>query len=241
MPRAWRAFHRAEVFRSALSFSEDLAGLLERALDALIASEEKRRFAIGPSAARETGGIRSTRRTPTPRPKPSAPSALRPEQDPKRARPSSAEPAPRSEQDPGRPCPTSANPPPCSELDPGRLRPTSANPPPCSEQDPGRPVPATGRSRPSAYTPAHVLRAVWERDQGRCTHVDPATGRRCDERRFIELDHVEPRAFGGPATVDNLRLTCRAHNQHAARRVLGEQYVEAAIRRARARGAKDFG
>ena len=73
--------------------------------------------------------------------------------------------------------------------------------------------------------PAHVRRAVWVRDGGRCTYVSPA-GQRCRERHFLEFDHVTPVARGGLSTVDNLRLRCRAHNQEEAKRALGPAFMK---------------
>ena len=61
--------------------------------------------------------------------------------------------------------------------------------------------------------PAHVRRAVYVRDGGRCAFVS-VEGHRCGERRFIEFHHVMPRAAGGKATVENIQLRCRAHNGH---------------------------
>jgi len=86
-----------------------------------------------------------------------------------------------------------------------------------------RPRPA----RPSArkrHIAAEVRRAVWVRDQGRCTFVSTA-GRRCNERRFLEFDHVEPVARGGRATVDGMRLRCRAHNRYEAERAFGAEFM----------------
>ena len=50
------------------------------------------------------------------------------------------------------------------------------------------------------HIPAQVRRAVWERDQGRCTFVSES-GHRCGSPKFLEFDHVEPVARGGQATV----------------------------------------
>jgi hypothetical protein len=86
-----------------------------------------------------------------------------------------------------------------------------------------RPRPA----RPSArkrHIAAEVRREVWVRDQGRCTFVSTA-GRRCNERTFLEFDHVEPVARGGRATVDGMRLRCHAHNQYEAERAFGAQFM----------------
>ena len=67
----------------------------------------------------------------------------------------------------------------------------------------------TGRS-----VPAVIKRAVWERDQGRCSYVDPTTGRRCSSRHLLQIDHIRPWARGGSAQLDNLRLLCHAHHRH---------------------------
>jgi 5-methylcytosine-specific restriction endonuclease McrA len=77
-------------------------------------------------------------------------------------------------------------------------------PAPTTAPVPGRPA--------SRHIPAHVRREVWERDGGQCSFVS-AAGRRCGETGFLEYDHITPFAQGGAATVDNIRLLCRAHNQ----------------------------
>ncbi len=68
---------------------------------------------------------------------------------------------------------------------------------------------------------AAVRREVWTRDAGRCVFVGPG-GVRCQTRKFLELDHIKPRALGGADVVANLRLLCRAHNDAERRRILGE-------------------
>jgi 5-methylcytosine-specific restriction endonuclease McrA len=79
---------------------------------------------------------------------------------------------------------------------------------------------ATASRKASRHVPAAVRRAVWERDGGRCTFLG-ATGARCAERGWIEFDHRWPHGDGGTATVDNVRLLCRSHNQHEARNYFG--------------------
>ncbi|HEY2954716.1 MAG TPA: HNH endonuclease, partial [Candidatus Eisenbacteria bacterium] len=81
-----------------------------------------------------------------------------------------------------------------------------------------------GRSRGSRHIPAAVRRAVHERDGGRCAFVSDA-GKRCAATRFLEIDHIEPVARGGEATLENLRLLCRAHNQYAAEREFGVEFM----------------
>ena len=87
--------------------------------------------------------------------------------------------------------------------------------------------PRRGQRRPTTGTrhvPAHVRRAVWERDQGRCTFVSEA-GRRCTASKLLEFDHVHEVARGGEATVEGIRLLCRAHNQYAAERTFGPEFM----------------
>ena len=94
-------------------------------------------------------------------------------------------------------------------------------------------------SRPSTsprHIPAAVRRAVWERDGGRCTFVG-ASGKRCPARGMLEFDHRVPVAQGGQGTVENVRLVCRAHNQYAAERAFGADFIHAKRRAARERAA----
>ena len=82
------------------------------------------------------------------------------------------------------------------------------------------------RSDDARHVPASVKRAVWQRDGGRCTFVGES-GHRCESRTRLEFDHVEPVALGGHATVNGLRLRCRAHNQYAAERAFGRDFMNA--------------
>jgi len=79
----------------------------------------------------------------------------------------------------------------------------------------------------SRAIPAHVRRAVWRRDDGRCAFV--GTRGRCTERAFLELHHVTPFGHQGPATVENISLRCRAHNVYEAEAVFG-RYDPSAVR-----------
>jgi 5-methylcytosine-specific restriction endonuclease McrA len=97
---------------------------------------------------------------------------------------------------------------------------------------PSTPANPSVPSKSSRYVPAHVRRAVYERDDARCAHVD-AEGRRCTERSHLEIDHLVPWALGGPSTVDNLRLACRGHNAQAARQAFGTAFIDRRIERRR--------
>jgi len=68
--------------------------------------------------------------------------------------------------------------------------------------------------------PRPVQRAVSQRDGGQCGFVSK-DGHRCTERTFLEFHHIQPYARGGLATVENISLRCRRHNQYEAQLVFG--------------------
>jgi hypothetical protein len=68
----------------------------------------------------------------------------------------------------------------------------------------------------SRQIPAAIRRAVWARDHGRCAFK--GHDGRCVESGFLEFHHVVPFAAGGPSTLENLELRCRAHNRYEAER-----------------------
>jgi 5-methylcytosine-specific restriction endonuclease McrA len=74
------------------------------------------------------------------------------------------------------------------------------------------------------HVPAGVRDQVFVRDTGRCTFVG-ANGQRCGSARHVQIDHVEPVARGGSATIDNLRLLCAQHNRLEAERIMGRKGV----------------
>ena len=80
-----------------------------------------------------------------------------------------------------------------------------------------RPRAAAAPAPGSRHVPAEVQRQVWKRDGGRCAFV--AHGRRCTETSFLEYHHLHPYALGGEATVANIALRCREHNQYEAEMV----------------------
>jgi len=63
-------------------------------------------------------------------------------------------------------------------------------------------------------------------------------GNRCPERGRVQLDHFPvPSSCGGPATSDNLRVRCAAHNLLAAEKFFGRDRVLQKIAASRARVA----
>ncbi len=81
----------------------------------------------------------------------------------------------------------------------------------------------------SRHVPAAVRRAVHERDGVRCRYVDEA-GRRCPERHQLEYHHVHPFGMGGPHSLANVRLLCRAHNLRAAEQDYGRKVIDRHLR-----------
>ncbi|HYS79147.1 MAG TPA: HNH endonuclease signature motif containing protein [Anaeromyxobacteraceae bacterium] len=88
--------------------------------------------------------------------------------------------------------------------------------------------PRAAPTRPSAsprHIPAEVKRAVWTHDGDRC-QWPVASGGVCGSTRRLELDHIVPVARGGASTIANLRVTCRVHNQYAARQAFGDAWMD---------------
>ena len=83
-----------------------------------------------------------------------------------------------------------------------------------------RPRASRGTAPGSRDVAAKVRRVVGLRDDGRCTFVGKS-GRRCNERAFIEFHHDEPYGVGGEATAGNIQLLCRAHNAFESERFYG--------------------
>jgi hypothetical protein len=89
----------------------------------------------------------------------------------------------------------------------------------------GRSSAPTPRQR-ERHIPAAVRRAVFGRDEGRCSYVE-AGARRCAETRWLEFHHLKPFAIGGDPTLSNIALRCRAHNALAAEADFGRAFVMA--------------
>jgi hypothetical protein len=68
--------------------------------------------------------------------------------------------------------------------------------------------PAKVRSR---YIPMQTRRKIWQRDKGFCQYVDPTTGKQCNSRHGLQLDHIERYSEGGSHEPENLRLLCGPH------------------------------
>jgi 5-methylcytosine-specific restriction endonuclease McrA len=76
----------------------------------------------------------------------------------------------------------------------------------------------------SRHIPAAIADQVFVRDQGQCTYVSPG-GVRCRAKSNLEIDHEIPFAMGGPSSLENLRLLCRAHNALHAQKQFGAEFI----------------
>src|SRR4051812_4126230 len=91
-----------------------------------------------------------------------------------------------------------------------------------------RPNPKAKTTGPSPRPmPASVRRHVYVRDEGRCTFVGES-GNRCPETGMLEYDHVDGWARTHTHDRDRIRLRCHAHNQHAAEKMYGREFMERA-------------
>lgn len=75
------------------------------------------------------------------------------------------------------------------------------------------------------YIPALIKETVSLRDGGRCTFIG-TDGRRCNTKRCLEYDHINPLALGGQTEIGNIRLLCRCHNVLEAERKLGWEFMQ---------------
>ncbi|OFZ81916.1 MAG: hypothetical protein A2583_05700 [Bdellovibrionales bacterium RIFOXYD1_FULL_53_11] len=99
--------------------------------------------------------------------------------------------------------------------------------PPCGDSC-SAPTPGPRRATPPArsrYVPAHIKRALHARAGMRCEYISPLTGQRCACTRALQYEHVHPFALGGPATLQNMKLLCPAHNTQTAIETFGREHM----------------
>jgi 5-methylcytosine-specific restriction endonuclease McrA len=173
---------KLELARALLSHANptgDLAVVVERALDALIARLEKRRF--GQREPRDAGGA-------------TAQSAVKPaEAKPAEAKPAEAKPA---EAKPAEAKPAGAR------ANESRHSQVLAHTPRSFEMRG-----AEGRSPRRKHIPNVVRRELVARNGARCSFISE-DGKCCQERGFLQLHHRHPWARGGADTLANLALLC---------------------------------
>ncbi len=73
--------------------------------------------------------------------------------------------------------------------------------------------PKTVLPKPDSRAPGRATRReVSERDGCQCTYVAD-DGHRCESTAWLQFDHIEEWAGGGPTETDNLRMLCHAHHR----------------------------
>jgi hypothetical protein len=67
---------------------------------------------------------------------------------------------------------------------------------------------------------------VIARDEERCAYVDDSSGKRCEARGCLQIDHRHGLARAGKHDSGELRLLCAAHNQYEADRLYGRAFMD---------------
>jgi uncharacterized protein YktA (UPF0223 family) len=76
----------------------------------------------------------------------------------------------------------------------------------------------------SRYIPVKVKAATIARAQLQCEYVG-ASGRRCQEKRHLQFEHMKPFSRGGKNSETNIKYFCRSHNQLTAMEVFGQKII----------------
>ncbi len=71
-----------------------------------------------------------------------------------------------------------------------------------------------------------LKRDVWRKSEGKCTYVDSVTGKACNSRRFLQIEHLRPVALGGKNELSNCTLRCSVHNQLSAIQIFSQKKME---------------
>ncbi len=72
------------------------------------------------------------------------------------------------------------------------------------------------RAKHTRYIPVQVKRQVVAGANHQCEFKNQQ-GKRCQERRNLQFDHVKPFALGGDRSAQNIQMLCFGHNQRRAK------------------------
>jgi 5-methylcytosine-specific restriction endonuclease McrA len=85
-------------------------------------------------------------------------------------------------------------------------------------------------SAPGRYIRAHDRRVVNVRAGHRCEYLHQRSGKRCESRTGLQMEHRIPFAKGGPSSEENLLLYCGAHNRLRAIQEFGEEKMRSYLK-----------
>jgi len=71
----------------------------------------------------------------------------------------------------------------------------------------------------SRYAQKNAVRRVWQKAGDQCSWVDKQTGRRCESRFKLQIDHKIPFSRNGKTVESNLQLLCANHNTYKSNRL----------------------
>ncbi len=84
-------------------------------------------------------------------------------------------------------------------------------------------------TKPEARPLASQISAVDRRrllaQQKCCQFVDPRTGKKCQSRWFLQVDHRQPRWAEGSNQFENLQILCSAHNRYKYRQEASTKFI----------------
>jgi hypothetical protein len=78
------------------------------------------------------------------------------------------------------------------------------------------------KEKNSRYIPVKVKAATIARAQLQCEYIG-ASGKRCEEKRDLQFEHVTPFAKCGGNAESNIKVFCRGHNQLTALEAFGQE------------------
>ncbi|OYZ22931.1 MAG: hypothetical protein B7Y39_07210 [Bdellovibrio sp. 28-41-41] len=71
-------------------------------------------------------------------------------------------------------------------------------------------------SKARQHIPISIRRQVFQRDQC-CQYLNKTTGKKCESKWHLHIDHIQPLWADGSNELENLRILCAGHNQQVYR------------------------
>jgi 5-methylcytosine-specific restriction endonuclease McrA len=80
------------------------------------------------------------------------------------------------------------------------------------------------------YISVFVRRQLLHRTGSRCAYISVMTGRRCNETKNLQVEHIVPFGKGGSSDLENLTLLCPQHNLLRAIEAYGQNRMKHYLR-----------